>query len=227
MSWSLSSLGTYEKCAKKYEYKYILRLPEARHSAASRGVELHKAVEDFVAGTIQKLPAEIDFYTQFLTGLRQHEIYPEHKISLDREWNKVEWDDKEKVWYKGVLDLKLIDPGTGEGSVPGVRGDPTSATVYDWKTGKIYPDHDDQKTIYSLGVFSEHPTLQRVRAIHVYLDLGKSREVTFHRDQVHQLRELWVARVSELENAQGFPPNPSYMCRYCAFSRANGGPCRF
>lgn len=240
MSWSLSSLGTFEKCAAKYDYKYIKKLPElSRSAAADRGVNLHKMVEDFVAGATDSLPAELSFYTQFLLGLRTHEIYPEHKVALDRNWELTDWDAKD-LWYKGVLDLKLLERPEEltrgdcllSGEPKGYGPEPTAAVVYDWKTGKIYPDHDDQKAIYSLAVFSEHPAVQRVRAIHVYLDLGKSREITYYRNEVQQLRELWEARVKRLENAAategyGYPPNPTFMCRYCSYSKFKGGPCRF
>lgn len=217
MSWSLSSLGLFEKCQLKYRFKYIDKLPEARGTAANRGVELHKVVEEFVIGTIDVLPPEINFYTQFLTGIRQHEKYPEHKISVNKEWEPVEWKDG---WYRGILDLKVLGKEAN-----GTR----EATVYDWKTGKIYPDHDDQKSIYSLGVFSEHPTVSRVRAIHVYLDLGQSREKVYDRAEVQQLRDHWNSRASFLERTppEDMIPNPGFHCRYCAFSRAKGGPCRF
>jgi len=233
MRWSLSALGTFEKCPARYNYKYILKIPEpTRHAAATRGIELHKAVEDFVSGKVEKLPSEIDFYTQFLSGLRQHENYPEHKVALTREWTPTEWDG-EDTWYRGVLDLKLLTgpkPEGDPGATSGCGTEPTEAVVYDWKSGKIYPDHDDQKSLYSLSTFSEHPSVRRVRAIHVYLDLGQNREITYDRDQMHQLRELWTARVGHLERSiqiGAFMPNPSYGCRYCPFSRSVGGPCRF
>lgn len=187
--------------------------------AASRGVDLHKSVEDFVLGTLSVLPPEISFYTQFLTGLRQHEIYPEHKVSLTKEWTPTPWNE---AWYKGVLDLKLISERNDESQ-------PLAAIVYDWKSGKIYPDHDDQKSLYSLATFSEHPTVLSVRAMHVYLDLGQTREKAYHRDQVPELRKQWETRVAILEGTPPLDmiPNPGYYCRWCSFSRGNGGPCRF
>lgn len=211
--WSLSALGTFEKCAFKYKLKYIERLEENRSASASRGVGNHSLVEEFLKGTITSLPAELSYYQGFLTGLKQHEIYPEHVITLNRKWESVPKDSPE-IWYKGVLDLKLIESTE-------------AAVVYDWKTGKIYPDHDDQKSIYSIGVFSEHPSLFSVRAVHVYLDLGQNREKTYHRDQVYSMRFFWERRVEKLERAPEYIPNPGFHCRWCSYSRANKGPCKF
>jgi hypothetical protein len=212
-SWSLSSLGTYEQCAAKYRYKYIDGIPEARNAAANRGVSSHALVEGYLKGDLTTLTPELSFYQGFFDQIRRLEAYPEIKLGVDHEWRPVPWED-ENIWWKGVLDL-LVFPK------------PEEAIIYDWKTGKIYPDHDEQKAIYTLGVFSTYPAVRSVRAVHVYLDLGKNREKTYHRDQMYMLREPWTNRVRRLERDTQFIPNPSYRCTRCSFSRAQGGPCRF
>lgn len=213
MYWSLTSLRTYEQCGLKYKFRYVDRVKEQRSYAAERGLDKHAAVEKFVRGDEKTLPDDLSFYSSFLQGLRNYENYPEHKVALTTDWTPVSWSDA-TAWFKGVLDLKLIK-------------NPQEACVYDWKTGKIYPDHDDQKSIYSLATFSEHPALYTVRAIHVYLDSGSNREKIFHRDQVQQLREQWKSRVQELMEHPQYIPNPGWGCRYCSYSRAKGGPCQF
>jgi hypothetical protein len=213
VKWSLSALGQFEKCQLKYKFKYIDKLPEPRGAAANRGVDNHKIFEDVMLGK-QELPAEYSYYTQMLNDLKTKENFPECKISLTSDWTPTAWDAPD-VWFRGILDLKVM-----EGS---------AATVVDWKTGKIYPDHDDQKSIYSLAVFSQHPEVQSVRAQHVYIDLGKTREKVFSRDQVPELRSHWNSRASFLARTgpEDMIPNPGYHCRWCNFSAAKGGPCRF
>lgn len=216
MSWSLSALGTYEKCPASYKFRYIDKVPTpAAGGAAARGTELHGAIEHFLTGKTETLPNEINFYTQYLNELKKKAIFPEHRIALKRDWTPTGWDSEDR-WYKGILDLKAIESPQA-----------TEATVIDWKTGKIYDDHDDQKTIYSLAVFAEHPSVQRVRAVHVYLDLGKNREKVFSRDEVHQLRLAWEQRVERMDNDHDYIPNPSFKCRYCPYAKDKGGPCRF
>ncbi len=217
MSWSLTSLSTYEKCPLQYKFRYIDRIETTMQSgAASRGSELHGALEGFLTGKSETLPNEINFYTSLCKALKDQGAIAEHTIKLDRNWEPV----AEGHWYKGVLDVKILHRATPD-------SDPHEATVIDWKTGKIYPEHDDQKSIYSLAVFAEEPSVQRVRARHIYLDLGKERERVFDRNEVHQLRTAWEHRVARLEGAQEFIPNPSYTCRFCPFSKGNSGPCRF
>lgn len=215
MSWSLSALSMYEKCALSYRFRYIDNIPTPpAGGAAARGTEVHAAFEGFLTGKLTELPSEFNFYTQYLTDLRKRTIFPEHQIALNRQWEVVPWTSEER-WYKGILDLKVFEP------------EATEATVIDWKTGKIYESHDDQKSIYSLAVFAEHPSVLRVRAMHVYVDLGKSREKTYDRSQLHELRSAWDSRVLRLENEKDWIPSPSFMCRYCPFSKEKGGPCRF
>lgn len=211
-TWSLSSLGTYEKCGLKYRFRYVEKIPEQRSTQANRGVDNHAIVEGYLNGNISDLPDNLSFYKAFLEGLKQYEIYPEHRISLTRQWTPTTWG-AENAWFRGILDLKLR------------KGD--EAIVYDWKTGKIYPDHDDQKSIYSLATFSENPSLLRVRAVHVYFDLNKNREQTFDRGEVHQLRKHWEDRVAKLEQDPQYIANPGFHCRYCSYRRENGGPCNF
>lgn len=213
MTWSLSSLGTYERCGFKYKLKYVEKIPEVRSSHANRGVDNHLIVEGFLKGTITDLPPELSFYNTFFEGLKTYEIYPEHRISLRRDWTPTSWG-AEDSWYRGVLDLKL-------------QKTPEEAVVYDWKTGKIYADHDDQKSIYSLAVLAEQPTVRQVRAVHVYLDRNEHREKTFHRDEMHELRNFWEGRVQRLEQDPQYIPNPGFYCRYCSYSRERGGPCQF
>lgn len=217
--WSLSKLGTFEKCPAKYRFKYILKVEEPKHAAASRGIGIHKDIEMFLLGQAS-LPPALDFYHGFLTGLKQYEIKPEHRVTLDKDWSPCE-DGAEGHWLTSVLDLKVITP--------------EQILIYDWKSGKIYPEHDDQKDLYSITAFAEHPTVSTVRAIHVYVDTNKTREKVYHRDQVHDMRKQWADRAGKLERSHKeastyidpFIPNPGYHCTWCSFSKSKGGPCRF
>lgn len=214
MRWSLSSLGTFEKCQLRYKLQNIDKLPITRGEAANRGVETHKVIEDYINDKEKGLPTNLNFWTQTLDQLRERGAKAEVRISLTREWTPTEWN-AEDVWFRGILDLLVIG---------GTRGE-----VYDWKTGKIYPDHDDQKSIYSAAVLGIHPDLHEVSATHVYVDLNQQRQKTFHRDNLPELRKHWEVRASFLERTSpdDMIPSPGYHCRYCPFSAKVGGPCRF
>jgi hypothetical protein len=209
--WSLSSLGTYEKCPAQYKYGYIDKLPRKQNISAARGVSFHAVMEGYLKGDLTTVSTELSFYQGFLDELKKAGARAEEKLSVDRQWNPVEWDG---AWWRGILDC-LVFPT------------PEEAIIYDWKTGKIYPDHDDQKALYSLAVLSVFPAVRFVRAIHVYLDLGKNEQKGYSQSQVHMLRDFWGNRVARLERDVDFIPHPGFYCRYCSFSRAQDGPCKF
>lgn len=213
MSWSLSSLQTYEKCGFQYKLKYIEFLRGAESHAAARGTMKHKLIEMFLTGELANLPPDLDYYSQFLTGLKSQQLFIEHKVALNEKWEVVDWKSPE-VWLKAVLDLKIVP-------------EPSSAHLYDWKSGKIYDSHEDQRSLYSLTIFAEHNSVQTVRAFHVYVDLGKTREAEYRRDQMYELRKRWEDRASKLWVNPQYIPNPGYHCNWCPFSKDKGGPCRF
>lgn len=215
-TWSLSRLGTYEKCAAKYKYSYVDKMPRGpTGAAAQRGLDKHALLEQFVKGEIENLPNDLAMYQNFIKGMKEahaHELFPEQKLAMNEKWEDVDYDSP-NVWWRGILDLLVAHP--------------KGAVVYDWKTGKIYDDHAQQRELYSLALFARYPKLQEVRAVHVYLDQGQNREQTYHRSQSKQLQDGWVRRVERMMTEKEFIPNPTYLCRYCNFSRFNGGPCRF
>lgn len=228
--WSLTSIKTFEQCGFKAKLKYVLHEKEKRSTSASRGTDTHGIIENFLKlGT--PLSPELEFYESFLTGLKSYEIYPEHPILLSSDWNQAAVGDN--PWVKAVLDLQIIKGRQSQEGDSGTisSGPPTEAIVYDWKTGKIYPDHDDQKSLYSLLTFCEYPSVLRVRAVHVYLDSRKNREEIYDRDQMYVMRDLWADRARKYLNALSEPdhliPNPGFHCRYCGYRREIGGPCRF
>lgn len=212
MTWSLSRLRVSEQCAARYNYRYNLKMQDFTMSpAAQRGTDMHKEIEQFVRGEIPALTGKLEFYHGFLSALKAHEVplYVEHKIYLDKNWNKQEEKD---YWHVSILDM--------------FRKVEVSAQVWDWKTGKIYPDHEEQKELYALSVLSAYPEIEVVTSTFTYIDQGYNREKIYSRNDLH-LREKWNARVKKMESLTEFIPNPSWKCKTCSFSIHNGGPCPF
>lgn len=238
MNWSLSKLGTFTKCRRKFLYSYIQRLPRPRGAAAERGVDQHAHVEAyFKDGT--PLPLDLRSYTEWFEMLRGLNYTAEAKLAMLAGWVPCAWEDP-AAWWKGVLDLLVL------------RG--RTAWVFDWKTGKVYPDHDDQKELYSIAVFQAYPEIEEIEAWHVYIDLVKHSKVTYTRKDVGavdtkgksllhlaQLITKWEKKLIPYfqaldqlnKDSDGeyytvgstesfFVTNPTYLCDYCPYSR---NPC--
>jgi hypothetical protein len=99
--------------------------------------------------------------------------------------------------------------------------------VYDWKTGRIYDDHSDQRELYALQAFAKYPEAKKVQAEHVYLDSNERRAMLYHRFEIDAIQKRWDLRFKKLEEATEFPYNPQPGCQWCPYSQAKGGPCPF
>lgn len=221
MNWSLSKLGTFTKCRRRFLYSYIQNLKGTPQpfGAKDRGVALHKVIEDYFNGERDGvLPPEILKYKAWFDMLRTHEFYQENKLAMLEGWLPCSWDDT-AVWWKGVLDLKVL---SGNG-----------AWVFDWKTGKVYPDHIDQKELYAIATFVAHPEVEYLEAWHVYLDFdGKDTKKIYDRKDLSWLIPKWNAKLTPYMQAleryvpeeaeMMFVTNPTYLCDYCPYQK---NPC--
>lgn len=214
MRWSYSRLGCYEKCGAQFYYKYVENLPSDSGKAANRGTDLHALMEIYIKTALTKLPPELEFYQNFLDELRasSHSILPEHKLAVNENWEGVEWED-ETAWGRGILDLLVVPAGT-------------RATLYDWKTGKEYDDHYEQKELYASLVFANFRDIVEVDAVHTYLDLRRNTSRTYHRDQAPAMMQRWTERANKMLQ-EDYTPSPGYYCKWCSYSRGKGGKCKF
>lgn len=215
MTYSLTKIKMFEQCGAKYQYRYIDRIKEKQNEYAARGTEVHGNLEAFVKdGT--PLLGKLEFYHGFLTQLKQHPvpICTEERIALRKDWSAA--PDGEEPYLLAYIDLS--------------RYVEVQAHLWDWKTGKIYPDHDDQKELYSAMVMGARPEIQVVTFNHVYVDIGKNRERAFSRDfDFDRIRQKWDSKIATIEatDARTLIPKPQFLCRYCSYSKFQGGPCRF
>ena len=213
MRWSYSSVNCYYQCPAKFKFRYIdgIRGLPSTSPAMERGTKVHSDFETCLRDESYVLAPPFDYYGDFMCTLRDNGAKAEHVITLDKHWKPTAgW---EPIWVKSILDVSLI-----QGNV---------ARNYDWKTGGIYDDHKEQRELYSLMQFCENPEVEIVIGTHVYLDKKENRSNEFTRDQVPALKAKWEEKVRPLYEDEVFPTNPSYACRWCEFSRYNGGPCRF
>lgn len=215
MTWSLTKLKTFEQCGAKYDFRYNQKIPDKSGPAAERGTAIHKTIEGFIRGVEGiALTGSLEFYHGFLTALKESQVplYPEYRIALRQDWTPC--PDGESPWYVGYLDL--------------YRAVEISANAWDWKSGKPYPDHDQDKEVYALAIMAAKPEIQVVTVTYTYVDKGQNRERIFSREfEYEALKKKWGDRVARMEAATQFIPNPQFLCRYCSYSKVNGGPCRF
>jgi CRISPR/Cas system-associated exonuclease Cas4 (RecB family) len=213
--WSYSSLTAYETCPRRY---YLIRISkqvkDPPNESATHGNEVHKALEEYVAGTAP-MPEK---YAPYLPVADRIKAFPgkklvEYKFGLTRALAPTTFFAKD-VWVRGVLDVGLL----GEKSV----------TVLDYKTGKRKPD-SDQLRLFAGVALSVWPYAKRVQTGYIWLQTQQMDTQVFTPDDRAPIFQEFAARVHRMEtseNGNDWPARPSGLCKnYCPVGRSNCEHC--
>ena len=213
MALSYSAIGTFKKCAFRYKLSYIEKLPRTPmdpNSAGGRGLRIHQTIEDFTNRVCEEIDPEIrKAYGQYFLTLREQGLEAEIKWGLLPDWTACDFDDPAAM-LRGVIDGKLK---------PNI--------IYEYKTGKFYPEHFEQMMLYGMVELLTNPQPHSVSVTALYLDSKAHRTIDYYRSMLDNYKSCWYIDIMKVLNEKSFAPNPSYACRWCDFSKQNGGPCAF
>ena len=228
-SWSWSRLHDWEHCAFFAKLKHLDKLPVPGSPAMDRGAAIGKMCEDFVKGTLKRLPQELKLFEEEFYELRKaykvegdKSIFVEQMWGFDKNWNPVAWDDWANCVLRVKMDLaRFISPD--------------HLLDVDYKTGKLRDEniheYEAQLHLYGTSTFHKFPQVQKVSSSLAYLDLGVTypteAPTVYERSQMGEMRKMWDARVKPMLNDTRFEPRPNDKCRFCHFRKSNNGPCRF
>lgn len=212
--WSYSRLKMYTSCPRKAKYAIIDRLPQPSSPAMERGTAIHKLAEDYLGGKRRTVAKELKLFADPLKGLKKLNAVPELELAFDVNWNRTGWFDK-NTWVRIKVDAF------------GLLADGLESLIVDFKTGKRYEDHADQLKLYAVGGFLANRLSLKSTASNWYLDSGESTEAQFARKELKSLQKFWEAKTKPMLNDTKFAPLPSPSCRWCPYSKANGGPCQY
>lgn len=214
---SYSRYSTWVKCPLLAKYKYILKYPEPDSPAAARGTQIHKQAEDYANGKLKTLPSVLKPFQKELNKLKKAAVHTtEANWAFDLEWNPVSWFDP-TVYMRIKADATRIDG--------------TSLLVDDYKTGRIYPDHNEQAQLYTVGgnlwyPLEKFPKVKKIIARLLYIDQRQIVEEEFTRDEAIQLQREWDNKLVPYFKERRFAAKPGNACGRCHFRKTNGGPCR-
>jgi CRISPR/Cas system-associated exonuclease Cas4 (RecB family) len=212
---SYTQVSMYEKCPQQYNFRYKEHLPRAREQspAAARGSLIHKSIEDFMNDEKPAVHPEIESYQEWLGELKEDPTsIPEYEFCISSDWELLEWDDP-NGYFRGYMDLKLQED--------------THGFVYEFKTGKKYPDHAQQMHIYATVELSLNDHLEDVTSTAVYLDKHETKEIVYMQAMNNTAKYFWSRRIDKLEHDKIYAPRPGPYCRWCDFGKDKGGPCAF
>src|ERR1039458_6929865 len=186
-AWSFSRKADYDKCPLLAKFKHVDRLKEPANVYMEKGTRVHEDAALYVQAKVQApvLPIALTrFKEEFIQLRREHPIC-EQQWAFDRQWLSCSWFGPE-AWLRIVMDahyLKTVKQKTQRR---------TSVVVIDYKTGKLHPEHEQQRSLYALGAMLMYPDAEEVAVQHWYLDAGELQASVFPAAALEGLKTLWL-----------------------------------
>lgn len=212
-SWSYSRFSLYESCPAKAKYKFLDKLPDPGGAAMERGNTIHKLAEQYTKGELKKLPPELKLFADEFKELKKSKPIVEETWAFTKDWIKTTWNDWKGCAVRIKTDAACLD---GE-----------DLHVIDHKTGKKREGYDEQLSLYAVGGGLIFPKVKKIITHLWFLDLGETVVKEYDAAEVPVLQKEWDKKVKPMLNDTRFAPKPSHTCRWCPYSKANSGPCKF
>lgn len=157
-----------------------------------------------------------------LDDLRKSKADPEGELAFDVNYQRVEWTNWSRAWLRVKCD-----------AIKSALRPRPIVNIVDYKTGKVYEDHKQQRSLYALaglqlvqlGHLNNGNTSTEVIAEHIYTDTGQSATEVFPFSKLGALKKEWAGRIKFMMTDTKFPAKPGFACKYCKFGKSKGGPC--
>jgi CRISPR/Cas system-associated exonuclease Cas4 (RecB family) len=209
LPWSYTKLSGYERCPAAVKYRYIDKLRTPQSSQASRGSDAHKSIEDYLTGAGRKLHDAVEPFSHVVSELKEKRCDVEFKIGITKGWKSTSFKEG---YGRSVLDSAYVDGDT--------------IHIQEWKTGKMYDDHTDQRHLYLAFASVNWPVMKKLKITSYYFDLGKKKTLELEKKDIADVIQDYNARVTIMVNDDVLAPRPGYYCAWCNYSKVKGGPCR-
>lgn len=215
-AWSYSSLTSFETCPLRHCLIRVRKeVTEEPSDAIVWGNEVHKALELRIADgkELPKSMAHFESMIQTILNKPATQVLTEKQLAVTREFKPTDWWGKD-AWCRGIVDLTVANGET--------------ATLLDWKTGKVKPDSDQLKLFAALTM-AHMPEVNKVKTVFVWLKHNKLTSEVFTREDLPEIWQTFAPRVRRLELAfeqDKWPARPSGLCRaWCPVGRARCEHC--
>lgn len=224
-AWSYSAYTMYVQCPLSICFDKIqrIRMPEEKSPVLERGNAVHKEGETYVGFQGKrppKLSKDLSHLKERMDVWRKSMAKVEVEWAFDNAWNTTSWFAKD-CWLRIKVDLLLHSK------------EPPTVDIKDYKTGKVKPDHAQQRSLYALGglrlvqigALAGGNKNVKLTAEHIYIDTKQEATQQFTLKQLPALQREWMARTETMMNDTQFKLNEGYHCRWCKFRKSAGGPC--
>jgi hypothetical protein len=209
ITWSYSSLKTFEQCPKKYYHLRVLKdVKDGGSDATLYGQELHKAAEDYIKlGT--PIPLKFGYIDSVLKALEgiPGEKHCELKLGVrktDTGYEPCGFFDKD-VWWRGVADLVIVQGELG--------------FSVDYKTSKNAKYADTkQLDVVAAALFTHFPQIKKIKSALAFVVSNEF----IRKEHAAELRDSYFAsfdpeldRLATAQESGVWNTNTSPLCRFC------------
>lgn len=228
-AWSYSRYADYKQCPLRFKLKYLDKLPEPGSPAMQRGSDIHKLGENYLSAkkAPKAVPKEYAHFGEEMEQLRGLDPMVEQQWGFTRQWTPTSWFGSD-TWLRIVCDVV-------------VKYDDDTVDLIDFKTGRKYDTNEEQVELFSCAPFIKWPDVNIVQTRLWYVDQDKDNEVlrSYGREPgmtddegnpikvFAEIQREWEDRIVPMFKDKRFAPTPNDKCRWCNFSKAKGGPCKF
>lgn len=220
--WSDSKYDAYKSCLRKFYYKYLakVKVTVSASPAMERGIKIHKLGEDYLNGLIEEVPPEYAAFSDQLIALRESDATAETDIGVTSKWDRSSMFARD-VWLRGKVDAILCPKRV--------------CTVIDFKTGKVYEDKAKSQADNYAAMVPSHidGPITSVVVKFWYLDQAEDAIYKYPKAEIAAVRKQLVEKyrradkylISSGEKMSCYPCNKTFLCKYCDYSKYNGGSC--
>ena len=210
ITWSYSSLKTFEQCPKKYYHLKVAQDVKDKGSAATiYGSSMHSAAENYVKdGT--PVPPQFRYVVPVLDALKRIEgdKYCELKLGLRKteegEYKPCGFSDPD-YWWHGIADLVIING-------------PVAYSV-DYKTSKNAKYADTkQLDIAAAALFIHFPQLEKIKSSLLFVVSKEFIRKDHYVEHLNSYLESFTPLLDRLEAAfvsDVWNVNTGPLCGYC------------
>jgi hypothetical protein len=209
ITWSYSSIKTFDQCPKKYYHLKVARdVKDEGGTASIYGQEVHKAAEEYVRDGVP-VPEKFSFVEPVVSAFNNipGEKHCELKLGVRKTpsgYEPCEFFAKD-VWWRGVADLLIINGG--------------KAWLADYKTGKStrYAD-TKQLDLLAGAVFLHFPQVKRIKSALAFIVINEFIKKNYDAGKEKEHFSVFDHEISRLETAHEtgvWNPVTGPLCRYC------------
>ena len=227
---SVSKVKTFQDCARKFYYTYVLHLPRKTWSFHTLGKFVHLVLEEFhlayINGSID--PLHVVMGKCYKIALKKYgqsmsdDLKKEAFEMIDAYLRKI---TNEHHTLKNVLAVEkqfsfpITDHIILNGMIDKIEmGQDGILNIGDYKTTKNLKYMNDflQLQTYAYVLMTEDPSIKKIRGSYIMLRHNFKRiEKVFDFDEVMEIKWKFENYANLIENEVNFDANPSRLCEWC------------